>query len=184
MKTFEISGTVRTEQGKNAVKKIRTAGFVPCVLYGSGEPQNFKLDKIQLKKLLYNQDTFLVKLTIDGTSVDAVIREAQFHPVTDEMLHVDFQRVIDGSPVTLTLPLQLTGTASGVIAGGKLLPLIRKVKVRGEVKSLPDAVTVDISSLELGKTLKISEVTFEGYQVLTPGQAGIAVVEVPRSLKA
>lgn len=183
MKTIEITAATRSGSGKTAAKDIRNAGKVPCVIYGNGDPVHFSADYLSLERALYSPETFLVKLTVDGTAMDAVIREAQFHPVTDRILHVDFYRVVSERPVVVELPIRLTGTAAGVVKGGILQPLMRKLKVSGLISSLPEQVTIDVTPLELGKTIKVESLNIEGLTIVSPAAAGVATVLVPRSAK-
>lgn len=183
MKTIELKGALRAEVGKSAMKKVRRSGNVPAVLYGQGEPAPVAVDFQGLNKILSSPETFVVNLEIDGNAQSAIVREAQFHPVTDQVLHVDFLRVTEKEPVEVALPVKLVGTSVGVLAGGKLVPMLRKVKVKGLVADLPDFVEVDITSLELGKTVRVSEISIEGLNITSPGDAGIAIVDIPRAVK-
>ncbi len=183
MKTIELKGALRAEVGKSAMKKVRRSGNVPAVLYGQGEPAPVAVDFQGLNKILSSPETFVVNLEIDGNAQSAIVREAQFHPVTDQVLHVDFLRVTEKEPVEVALPVRLVGTSVGVLAGGKLVPMLRKVKVKGLVADLPDFVEVDITSLELGKTVRVSEISIEGLNITSPGDAGIAIVDIPRAVK-
>lgn len=183
MKTVELKGAKRSETGKAAMKKIRRAGHVPAVIYGQGEPTAVSVDFQALTKVLHSADTFIVNLDLEGTVTQAIVREAQFHPVNDKVLHVDFLRVSDAAPVDVELPVKLVGTAKGVLAGGRLVPMLRRVKVRGLVNELPDKVEVDISGLDLGKTFRVGEIPTEGLNITTSAAAGIAIIEVPRAVK-
>lgn len=183
MKTIELKGALRSEVGKAAMKKVRRSGNVPGVLYGQGEPAPVAVDFQGLNKILGSPDTFVIQLDIDGKPQQAIVRDAQFHPVTDEVLHVDFLRVTENEPVEVALPIKLVGKSIGVLNGGKLVPMLRKVKVKGLVQNLPDSVEVNISKLRLGKTIRVSELSIEGLQITSPGDAGIAIVDVPRAVK-
>lgn len=183
MKTVELQGTPRTQVGKAAMKKIRRAGNVPAVVYGKGEPMSVEVDFMAVHKMLHSPDTYLVNLAVDGKVTPAIVRDAQFHPVNDRVLHVDFLRVSDSDPVEVELPIQLVGTAKGVLAGGRLVPMLRKIRVRGLVNALPDKVTIDISHLDLGKTIRVGDVEFEGITITSPASTGIAIIEVPRAVR-
>lgn len=183
MKTIEITGASRTGTGKAAVKKVRNSGNVPGTIYGQGEPQNVSVDYNAIKKALFTPETYIVNLDIEGNSSQTVIQEAQYHPVTDKILHVDFLRVTNEKPVEVKLPIKLVGTSKGVLAGGKLVPLLRKMKVRGLVSELPDAVEVDITELELGSTITVGTSGVEGLDITSPASAGIAIIEIPRAVK-
>jgi large subunit ribosomal protein L25 len=183
MKTVELKGTGRSATGKSAMKKIRSAGNVPAVIYGQGEPVSVEVGFQALHKVLHSPDTFVVKLDIDGKVTSAIVREAQFHPVSDSVLHVDFLRVTENEPVEVELPIQLVGTSKGVLAGGRLVPMLRKLKVRGLVTKLPEKVQIDITNLDLGKTIRVGEVDLEGITITSPASAGIAIIEIPRAVK-
>jgi large subunit ribosomal protein L25 len=165
------------------MKKIRRSGLVPAVIYGQGEPSPVNVDFQALTKLLHSPETYVVSLDIDGKSTNAVVREAQFHSVNDRVLHVDFLRVTDSQPVEVELPIKLVGTSVGVLGGGRLVPMLRKMKVKGLVSNLPDKVEVDISTLEMGKTIRVGEVQIEGINITSPASAGIAIIEIPRAVK-
>ena len=182
MKVFEINGTLRGT-GKSQTKKVRNAGDVPCVLYGSGEPVHFSVNKIAVKKAIYTPDVFIVNLTLDGKLHKAIIRDSQFHKVHDEVTHIDFLRVQEAGLVEASLPVKLTGTAAGTLVGGRLQQMARRLKVKGVLDQLPERVEVDITSIALGKTLRVMDVTFTGYTVTSPGATAIALVDVPRSAK-
>ncbi len=183
MKTIELKGASRSETGKAAMKKIRRAGLVPAVIYGQGEPVAVSVDFQGLQKVLNSPETYVVNLDIDGNNTDAIVREAQFHPVHDRVLHVDFLRVTDHQAVEVELPIKLVGNSVGVLAGGRLVPMLRKVKVKGMIATLPDIVKVDITSLELGKTIRVGDVVFEGLNITSPASSGIAIIEIPRAVK-
>lgn len=184
MKTIELKGTLRSEIGKAAMKKIRRAGNVPGVIYGQGEPAPVAVGFQGLNKILSSPDTYVVNLDIDGKSQNAILRDAQFHPVTDQVLHVDFMRVTENEPVEVELPIVLVGKSPGVMAGGKLVPMLRKLKVKGLVANLPDFVEVSVAKLKLGKTIRVADVKLPGLTITSPSAAGIAIVDIPRAVKA
>lgn len=182
MKVFEINGTLRGT-GKSQTKKVRNAGDVPCVLYGSGDPIHFAVKKIEIKKAVYTPDVFVVNLNLDGKVHKAIIRDSQFHKVHDEITHLDFLRVQEEGTVEASLPVKLTGVAEGTLIGGRLQQMARRLKVRGILDQLPERVEVDITSVGLGKTIRVMDVTFKGYTVTSSGATPIAMVDVPRSAK-
>ena len=183
MKNTELKGSTRTETGKAAMKKIRRAGMIPAVIYGQGEPTPITVDYQSMEKILHSPETFVVNLDIDGKQTDAIVREAQFHAVYDRVLHVDFLRVTAVEQVEVDLPIKLVGTSVGVLGGGRLVPMLRKMKVKGFVKDLPDSIPVDISALEMGKTIRVGEVALPGINITSPASAGIAIIEIPRAVK-
>lgn len=183
MKTVELKGKARTVTGKSAMKKIRRDGNVPAVVYGQGEPTPLEVPYQGIHKLLHSPDTYVVQLDIEGSLTPAIVQEAQFHPVNDQVLHVDFMRVSESEPMEVELPIKLVGTAKGVLSGGRLVPMLRKAKVRGLLANLPDKVEVDITDLDLGKTMRVGEVKVEGYTIISPASAGIAIIEIPRAVR-
>ena len=160
MKTIEIKGQIRKETGKKATKKLRKQKEVPCVLYGGEKNVHFSAHKNMFNNLIYTPSTYIVKLDVNGTKYDAVMKDAQFHPVTDEIIHIDFLQIFEDKKVVVNIPVQLHGFAEGVQAGGKLHILKRKIKVKAFHKDLPDQFDIDIENLELGKSIKIAELFF------------------------
>lgn len=184
MKTFELKGQVRSSLGAVNAKESRTQGMVPAVLYhGQSEPVHFNVSNLELEKLLASADTHIVHINIDGATHKAVLRETQFHPVSDAILHVDFYGVIENVPVEVSLPIQLNGSSKGVLAGGTLVKKLRKLKVKGVLANLPERINLDITELELGKTIKVKDLSFEGFTVTTPSSAAVVTIDIPRSLR-
>ena len=184
MKSVGLNGAVRAANGKSEINQLRNEERVPCVMYGGGEePLHFSAAENDLNKLIYPPNAYIVQVEIDGKTQDAIVRESQFHPTTDQLLHMDFLRVNDKDAVELQLPVKTVGTAKGVRAGGKLVMMMRRVKVKGIPAQLPDVIEVDVTDLGLGKTIRVEDVTIEGVQITSPAQAGIALVDIPRSLR-
>lgn len=183
MKTIEVTGSKREGLGKAANKKVRRAEKVPAIVYGSGEPSVIEVDYLSIQKAIKSPDTYIVHLNIDGNTTQTIIRDAQFHPVTDNILHVDFLRISDGAAIEIELPVKLVGTSKGVLAGGKLLPLARRVKVKGLPASLPAIIEVDITDLDLGKTIRVSDINVPGVTITSPAAAGVAYIDIPRSVR-
>lgn len=184
MKTFELKGQIRAKVGAVTAKISRANGEIPAVLYhGQTEPVHFTVSNLELEKLLGSPDTHLVQLDLNGTAHKAVLRETQFHPVSDAPIHVDFYGVSESQPVTVGLPLQFQGNAKGVLAGGTLVKKLRTLKVKGLLSKLPERLVVDIADLELGKTIKVKDLNFEGVTIITPGSAAVVTIDIPRSLR-
>ncbi|MBQ7191369.1 MAG: 50S ribosomal protein L25/general stress protein Ctc [Paludibacteraceae bacterium] len=182
MKTFELSGTMRAEYGKKAAKAMRKQDLVPCNIYGLGENLTFSVKKEDVRKLIYTPDTMAVALTIGDTKKMAVVKEMQFHPITENILHIDFLEVNDKKPVTVEIPVQLTGHAEGVKAGGKLSLEMRKLKVNGIYTQIPDRVVIDVTSLGLGKKMAVSDVQMaEGLCLMNVKDACVAQVKATRA---
>lgn len=183
MKTIEISGTFRTDTKKATTKKLRREGNIPCVMYGLGNSSHFSLQTLDINRILQSSDTFIYKIDLDGSRKQAILKESQFHPVTDEVIHMDFLEIGEGVPVEVAIPISLIGSASGLQDGGRLVTLLRKMRVKGLPADLPETIEVDISSLELGRTIKVSDIDFGDVQVITPTTQGIAAIEIPRAAK-
>ena len=183
MKSIEITGAVREGVGKSAMKKVRRQELIPGTVYGLGDPENVSVGYIDLEKAINTPETYIVNLDINGKKTATVIRETQFHPVTDRILHVDFLRVSDDQPVEVGLPIKLIGTPEGVLGGGKLVPLLRRLKVRGLISKLPDSVEIDVTNLLLGETITVEKANIEGLEVTSPGSSGVAMVDIPRAVR-
>ena len=188
MKSIEIKGTVRTETGKKATKELRKNGSVPCNLYGEARGEDglpvalsFTVTAAGLRNLVYTPDIYSVNLDIDGKQYTAVMRELQFHPVTDQLLHVDFYEVTPEKPIIMEVPIKLNGLAEGVRAGGKLASNVRKLKVRAPYTQIPERLNIDVTSLGLGKTIKAGELNFEGLELVTPASVVVCQVKMTRS---
>ncbi|MFD3000789.1 50S ribosomal protein L25/general stress protein Ctc [Pontibacter toksunensis] len=184
MKTLEIIGFKRANLGKQQAKDLRKESYVPGVLYGNGEQVHFYAPAILFRDLIYSPEVYEVDLNVEGTHYRSVLQDAQFHPVNEMLLHVDFLQLQDDKPVKLDIPVKFVGTSPGVIAGGKLSVKLRALKVKALPANLPDYVEVNISDLELGKSIKVSKVKSENYEILTNPSAPIATVTVPRALKS
>lgn len=181
MKTLQIKAVKRADYGKKAAKSIRREGQVPCVLYGGSENVAFSVDGKSLKPLIYTPNSYIVELDIEGKVEKAVLREVQFHPVREEILHVDFYRIQDGKPVSISIPVRLTGNAEGVKVGGKLTLSARKLFVSGMLDKLPDEIVVDVTPLKVGQTIFVGDLKFDGLQFLSPATQAVCAVRVTRA---
>jgi len=179
MQTIDVKGNARTETGKKAAKLIRKNGNVPCELYGE-KNVHFSASQLELRKLTNTAETYLVNLDVDGKKYEAVLRETQYHPVTDKLIHADFESVKAGKNVKVSLPVRTNGIAPGVIAGGKLKANMRKVSVKGELNKIPNDITVDISPLNIGDKIRISDINLEGVTLTDPASNVIVAVATTR----
>ncbi|MCT4613664.1 MAG: 50S ribosomal protein L25/general stress protein Ctc [Marinifilaceae bacterium] len=184
MKTIELSASVRTDLGKKATKAIRRAEMVPCELYGAGENIHFSLIEKDLNKLLYTPEVYIVKLNIDGKEMTAVLREVQYHPTTDRALHADFFQVCEEKPFEVNIPVKVEGFAKGVQAGGKLALSMRKLKVKGLMKDLPEFLTINVTELGLGKSVQIRELAYDNLELLNAKNAVVVQVKLTRAARA
>ncbi|MEN3041292.1 MAG: 50S ribosomal protein L25 [Bacteroidia bacterium] len=180
---YKLSGERRVGVGSSEARRIRRVGLVPCALYGKGVQEIFTLPQSEAHKIVFTPHVYLFELALDGQTYTAVLREYQLHPVHDYVLHLDFMACGLEDEITVALPVKLTGVAEGVQMGGKLVPLARRLRVRGRVKDLPAVLEIDISSLKLGKTLSVGKISFPNLQIIASPDTAIARVEVPRALR-
>ena len=187
MKSITIKGSKRESVGKVATKALRNAGQVPCVLYGGEKPVHFAADERAFAKLVYtpNAHTVVVDLGDNGT-FNAILQDIQFHPVSDKILHIDFYQLFDDKEVSMDIPVVLKGAAPGVLnSGGVLSRNKRKLRVRAIPTNLPDTIEADISGLELGNKLYVTELANEAFKFLHPDNTVVCQVRTSRtSIKA
>jgi len=176
MKTFEIKGTLRKEVGKKFSKKLRIEEQVPCVLYGGEEIVHFSAEEKAFRKVVYTPNVYVINLNIEGKNYNALMKDIQFHPVSDRILHMDFIEVFDDKPVNITMPLRLVGDSIGIKDGGKLRWKRRQMNVRGLPKKFPEFLEVDITDLDIGKTIKVGELSYDNLQILDPLRAMVVSV--------
>lgn len=191
MKSIQIQGSARTETGKKATRDLRRNDSVPCVLYGSQKDENgkqiathFSVTVDGLRKLVYTPHIYVVDLNIDGKIVNAVMKDIQFHPVTDAILHVDFYQIDENNPIVMEVPVQLEGLAEGVKAGGKLVANVRKLKVKAVYSNIPEKLVINVAHLGLGKTIKVGELNFEGLELMNSTEVVVCQVKMTRSAMA
>jgi len=183
MKTFELVGTVRADLGKKASKADRVSESVPCVLYGVGDNVHFTATASDLRKLIYSPDVFVVNLDVDGKKCKSIMKALQFHPVTDKVIHIDFLQITETKPIVVELPVKLQGLAEGVKAGGKLSLEMRKLKVKGLYTLIPEFISIDVTSLGLGKTIQVAKVAVENLELLNAKNAVVAQVKLTRAAR-
>jgi len=191
MKSIDVKGTARNEFGKKGAKALRKQNLIPCNLYGverneKGLPvaKAFSVTFEEVRNLVYSPDIFSVNLTIDGTTVLAVMREIQFHPVKDNILHIDFYQVTPEKPIVMAVPVKLNGLAAGVKAGGKLEQILRRVKAKALYTAIPEKVEIDVTPLTIGKSFKVGDLKVEGIEFVSPKDAVICTVMSTRSAAA
>jgi large subunit ribosomal protein L25 len=183
MKTFKLSGVVRTDVGKKATNAVRNSGNIPCVLYGGEQNISFQVVAGDVRKLIYTPEIFAVDLTIDGKQTKAILKDLQVHPVSDKVLHIDFLEVFDNKPVQINVPVRLEGLAEGVKAGGKLQQNIRTIKVKALINNVPEQLKVNVEKLGTGKTIQVGELSFPNLELLTTKSAIVATVKATRAAK-
>ena len=180
MKTIEIKGTFRTELGKKSSKLIRRAGSVPCVIYGKEKNIHFHAPELSFKNLVYTPAAHLVKLRIEDKEYDAVLKDMQFHPVKDNILHADFIEIHDNKSVVINIPIKVSGDSVGVIAGGKLSIKRRTLKVKGLAKDLPEALPIDITNLKIHEGLKVGDLSYDKIELLDPKKSMVLTIATSR----
>lgn len=191
MKSIDVKGTARNEFGKKGAKALRKQNLIPCNLYGverdeKGLPvaKAFSVTFEEVRNLVYSPDIFSVNLTIDGNTVLAVMREIQFHPVKDNILHIDFYQVTPEKPIVMAVPVKLNGLAAGVKAGGKLEQILRRVKAKALYTAIPEKIEIDVTPLTIGKSFKVGDLKVDGIEFVSPKDAVICTVLSTRSAAA
>jgi len=180
MKTIEIKGSLRKGLGKKDSKNIRKEGSVPCVIYGKENNIHFHAHENTFKHLVYTHEAHLVKLDLDGQEYNVVLKDMQFHPVTDKILHADFVLIFENKPLTIDIPVSITGDSAGVKAGGKLIVKRRHLKVKGLAKDLPEDLLIDVTDLQIHHSIKVGDLSFEKIELLDPKITTVVSVATSR----
>jgi large subunit ribosomal protein L25 len=183
MKTITISAEKRTELGKKSTRDLRKIDHVPCVMYGGAEVIHFHAHENDFRHIVYTPSAYIVEVTLDGQKHKAVLQELQFHPVTDKLIHMDFVEVFDDKPVTVDIPIKLTGAAIGLKDGGKPRQRRRVLKVRGLVEQLPEELEIDITDVAIGDVIKIGDLSYDNLEILDPSRSMIFAVVSSRISK-
>jgi len=183
MKSITINGSKREHVGKVATKALRNAGKVPCVIYGGESPVHFSAEELAFSKLVYTADAHTVVVVLeDGTKIDAVMQDIQFHPVSDKILHVDFFQLHPGKEINMIIPVKVVGTAPGVKnQGGNLSRNKRKLTIRAIPKNLPDFLTADISELKLNDSITVADLSEDTFKILHPETQVVCQVKMSRA---
>jgi large subunit ribosomal protein L25 len=183
MKQVSLSGSARTSVGKKDAAQLRANGMVPCVVYGGKEQVQFAVKELDLRRIVYSPDVYQVNLDINGKSIPAIIQEKQFHPVTDAFLHIDFLEITHDKDIRVELPVRLTGAAPGVIMGGKLSTPFKKIQVEGLGKDIPEAITLNISNMNIGDMVRVKDLQMNGLKILAPAASVVVGVKMARGAK-
>lgn len=190
MKTIQISGTARNTFGKKNAKALRKENSVPCVMYGLNTDEkgnqvaiHFTVTNDELRKIIYTPHIYVVEINLDGKVYPSIIKEAQFHPVKDTVLHVDFLQINEEKPITVEIPVVLDGLAEGVKAGGKLNLQMRKLKVKGLYTNVPERLHIDVTNLGLGKTIQVRALNFENLEIRNAKDAVVCAVQLTRAAR-
>jgi len=185
METIAINGSLRAATGTTTSKIDRAGGKVPCILYGGGDNVSFTVNPKEVRDLIFTTEFKVVELTIDGKVDRCILKTAQFHPVTDNLRHIDFLRLVDGHAVKLDVPVRCVGVSPGVKIGGKLQQKMRKLRIKTLPENMVDHLTVDISALELGDSVRVRDVLApEGIELMNPEANPVATIEIPRALRS
>lgn len=191
MKEINVTGQLRKETGKKATKELRKEGFVPCNLYGeakdeNGQPQalSFAVPMNELRKVVYTPHIYVINLVIDGVNHTSIMKELQFHPVTDALLHIDFYEVNDQKPITIGIPVKLTGLAQGVRDGGRMNLSVRKLNVTAKYQDIPEHLDIDVTSLKIGKSIKVGDLHFDGLELATSKDVVVCSIKATRKSAA
>ena len=171
-----MSGSLRENVGKKDAKTLRYAGKVPCVLYGGEEQVHFQMDQTNFKTILFTPETFIIDIKVGKKTYKALLKDVQYHPVGDLVLHADFFEVNPEKPVVVSLPVKVKGTSPGVIRGGKLKVKLTRLSVKGLISNMPDFIEINISKLNVGQNIKIKNLQFDNLTFL--GNSNAVVVEV------
>ena len=183
MKSFELKGTLRKSLGKKDAKVLRRNKLVPCVMYGGKENLHFFAPTGEFKNLVYTNHVYIININLNDTVHLAIMKEIQFHPVSDELVHIDFIEVSMDKPVVIGLPVEITGNSVGIRAGGKLRQRKKYILVRGMIKDLPDSIVIDISELNIGQSILAGDLKYDKIQVLEPIHALVVGVVTSRIAK-
>ena len=190
MKEISVNGQKRETVGKKATKLLRKEGLVPCNLYGEatadGAPlaQAFAIPMTELRKVVYTPHIYVVNINLDGKAHKAIMKELQFHPVTDTLLHIDFYEINDTKDITIGIPVKLNGLAQGVRDGGKINLSIRKINVKAPYQRIPEQLDIDVTNLQLGKSIKVGELSFEGLELVTSPDVVVCSVKATRASRS
>jgi large subunit ribosomal protein L25 len=184
MKHFELNAQLRTKIGKKANKKLRKEDAIPAVIYGGKENLHINTTQSDVRKLIYTPEVLCADINVNGTVYTTIIKDVQFHPVTDKILHIDFYEINPDKALKIAIPLQLTGSSEGVKAGGKLKQNIRKITVKGKMDVIPEVFTIDISSLNIGQAIKIKDLTSDTFEFVDPKTTIVVSIASTRGVTA
>ena len=188
MKEISVKGLNRTATGKKATKELRKAGYVPCNIYGEAKDENGKpiakaisILATDLRKVIYTPHVYVVNLDIEGEKHIAVMKELQFHPTTDKVLHIDFYEISEDKPLTIGIPVNLVGLAQGIRDGGRMNLSIRKINVTAPYRQIPEQLDIDVTDLRIGKSIKVGQLSFEGLEIATSKEVVVCSIKMTRA---
>jgi large subunit ribosomal protein L25 len=182
MKSITIKGSERESVGKKSTKALRNAGLVPCVVYGGDKPLHFSAEELAFRDLVYTPNAHTVAIELEnGTTLNAVMQDIQFHPVTDSIMHIDFYQLFADKPVTMNIPVRLQGSSPGVRNGGRLLFRKRKLAIKALPDKLPDFFDIDISKLKIGQNIAVDSLLSDDFTILHPDNTTVVQVKMART---
>jgi large subunit ribosomal protein L25 len=185
MQSFKLTATARETVGKAASKVVRHNDAIPCVMYGGIDPLHFTTTWHDVRHLIFTPDFQTVEVTVGDATHTAIVKNVQFHPVSEKMLHIDFLKLVPGTPIKVILPLRLRGSSPGVKLGGKLMQSIRKVSVKCLPETLVDQLTLDISKLDLGQSARVRDIdAVSGIEITMAPAIPVVMIEIPRAMRA
>ena len=191
MKEINVTGQKRNDTGKKASKLLRKEGLIPCNIYGEKQGENgapvamsFTCPMNELRKVIYTPHIYVVNLNIDGENHKAILKELQFHPVTDALLHVDFYEINENKPITIGIPVKLTGLAQGIRDGGRMNLSIRKINVTAKYQDIPETLDIDVTELRIGKSIKVGDLSFDGLEMATGKEVIVCSIKATRKSNA
>jgi large subunit ribosomal protein L25 len=185
MQSVTIKGTVRTDLGSKYAKAVRAEGQVPCVVYGGNEPIHFSAPILAFRDLVYTAEARVANIELDGKAIQAVIQDMQFHPLTDQLIHMDLIEVVEGKAVTIEVPVVMTGNARGVRNGGKLKSVLRSLRIKGHINDLPSVIEHDITELRIGQSVRVSDVKVgKPFEILNADAAVVVTIKMSRKAVA
>jgi len=182
MKRVSISGSPRENVGKKDAKRLRREGKVICVAYGGEEQIHFTIENNDFNKLIFTPEVFIVDVDLDGKTYTTILQDVQYHPVSDVTLHADFLQLTEGKLVTINLPIKLEGISPGIMKGGVLNKKMRTIPVRGLVDDIPESFVIDISSLEIGDSVKVRDIDFGKLKAMVPDALLVVGVKTQRGV--
>jgi large subunit ribosomal protein L25 len=180
MNSVAITAQKREQLGTKFSKELRRAGNVPCVVYGGESPVHFYAAAADFRKVIYTPNVYKIEVELDGTTIPCMIQDIQFHPVSDDVLHIDFIQLIEGKPVTIDVPVRLVGNARGVRNGGKMKRVLRKLKIKATPDNLPDAIEHDITNLRIGQSVRVSDLSTQGFDIVNSPSAVLISIKTSR----
>ena len=180
MKTVTIKGQERKALGKKESKKLRLQNLVPAVLYGGEETMHFTVSFREMRQLIYTPGVFLVDIDLEGKIYSAMMQDVQWHPVEEQILHVDFLIIDENKPIRIDVPVNVTGMAKGIKAGGKLKMNMRRLKVKAMAKDLPDTIDIDVTKLGIGDSIQVADLSVKNVKFLDNKLNVVVAVVVTR----